>query len=78
MQLTTAWDKAALIADLKAKGVADAEKIAKDVVDTVFDWTGQSCALLAPTQPAYALGAVILPKVQELIDTGIDSLIAKV
>lgn len=79
MTLTTPWDKAALIAELKAKGVADAEKLAQGVLDTVLDWSVASCALEASVgKTIYGIGAMLLPEIKKQVDDLLAAAAAKV
>lgn len=68
MELQKAWDKSALIAELKVKGIQDAEKLVQDILDTVLDWSVASCAIEAQTNPIYAIGGMILPELKKQVD----------
>lgn len=78
MVLPQAWDKAALVAELKRVGIADAEKLAQDVLDTVLDWSVASCALEAQTNPLYLIASNLLPEIKKQVDAKLQEMAAKV
>ena len=74
MELQKAWDKDALVADLKAKGLVDAEKLLKDFVGSFLDWTVSSAALEAASQPLFALVPAVVSAVKPAIDAELDKI----
>lgn len=75
MVLTKAFDTVALVAQLKAIGVPEAEKVAKDIVDQcVFPWLSASLVLEAASNPIYAIGVPVLAALQGPIDAELASL----
>lgn len=78
MTLTKAWDTSVLLAALKAKGMPEADGLAKGVVGVVFDWLESSLAFLATSQPLWAIAEPILAQIQPQVDAELDKLAASV
>jgi hypothetical protein len=74
MVLAKAWDKDALVAELKAKGLADAEKLAKDVVGCIMEWTSASAAMGAQQQPLLALVPAVIAAIKPVVDAELDKI----
>ncbi len=61
MTLTKAFDSSALIEALKAKGLADAEKlIEQDVLAVLFDWLNSSVEIEVASIPLLAVALPVL------------------
>jgi hypothetical protein len=67
-----AYDLNELLGKLKAKGLAVAEEMAKDVVEAVLDWVSESAK--ASQTPYDDMLLVVLPKVKEFIMSEVDKL----
>ena len=71
-----AFDTQDLVARLKAIGLPEAEKVAKDVVDkVVFPWLNDSLVLEAATNPVYAIGVPVLAAIQAPLDAALTKLL---
>ncbi len=66
MTLTKAFDLQALVLALKAKGVADVEKlIEQDVLAVVFDWLNSSVQAEVASMPLLAVALPVLSILEE-------------
>lgn len=77
MQLTKAFDPQALIAALKAKGIADAEQLVNDELPVVFDWLNTSVGMVAPA-PYGTIAQGVLVDLEQKAMAEIQALEAKV
>jgi hypothetical protein len=68
MNLQKPFDTAALIAQLKADGIPEAEKLAEQVIRTTFDWLESSCTMAAATQPLFAIATPLLMAIEPALD----------
>lgn len=63
MTLTKAFDPTALVAALKAAGIADAEKLVNDAVPVIFDWLNTSIAMEVPS-PFGVIATTVLTELE--------------
>ncbi len=68
MELAKAFDGMALIEALKAKGIADAEKIlTSDIIPVIFDWLNSSVPLEWPNNPYSGVALTALRALEQKI-----------
>ncbi len=78
MNLTKAFDAQALVEALKAKGLADAEKLIEaDVLSVLFDWLNSSVAIEVSAVPLLAVAVPVLSILEEKAVAELKVLIGK-
>ncbi len=79
MTLTKAFDTQALVTALKAKGLADAEKmIEQDVLSVLFDWLNSSVEIEVASVPLLAVAMPVLSILESKAIAELQSLEAKI
>jgi hypothetical protein len=73
MTLTKAFDPSALVAALKASGIADAEKLVNDSLPILFDWLNSSVTMAAPA-PYNVIAASVLSELESKALAAVNSI----